>query len=62
MDGILLRVSRMFVAGFLSLVQTLVVDGSAVDGGNAGREAVGRTAQNAPGGQAGRINRNAPGD
>ena len=32
------------VAGFLSLVQTLVVDGSAVDGGNAGREAVGRAA------------------
>ena len=40
------------VAGFLSLVQTLVVDGSAVDGGNAGREAVGRAAQNAPGCQA----------
>jgi len=42
--------TRMY-AGFLSLVQTLVVDGSAVDGRDAGREAVRRAAQNAPGGQ-----------
>ena len=40
--------TRMY-AGFLSLVQTLVVDGSAVDGRDAGREAVRRAAQNAPG-------------
>ena len=50
------------VAGFLSRVQTLVVDVDTADGRDTGREAVGRAAQNATGGQAGRINRNAPGD